>query len=152
MTETHPRSRVANHAGALHTYCVYGVTLETSFDLRSRLPLCTGAADVTLDCVASAPSEHHPSPRDRVYLLGDENAPVWIYRLGDSLAVRFRGASEFHLRPDRIVCHVLDARHTYLIPNQLLGSVEASRRCTHRPPSCTVARWGFCPAGVEARR
>lgn len=43
--------------------------------------------------------------------------------LGEATLVRIIGAADFWLWPDRIVCHLVDARHQYLVEIALFGMV-----------------------------
>ena len=56
--------------------------------------------------------------------IGADGDSVFLFAaLPDRDVIRITGGLEFHLWPDRIVCHVLDGRHRYLIDITLLGMV-----------------------------
>jgi hypothetical protein len=48
-----------------------------------------------------------------------------FFRLHDRTVVRITGAMDFHCWPDRIVCHLLDERHRYLLEVALFGMIMA---------------------------
>jgi hypothetical protein len=55
----------------------------------------------------------------------DGLADFEFFRLPDRAVVRITGAMDFHCWPDRIVCHLLEERHRYLLEVALFGMIMA---------------------------
>lgn len=112
------------------SYRLYGRTFASDFAFANRLAPGTetsGAGDtgLTFECVTSPPGA--PSLPGLTYMsphAADGVSSVAVYRLDDCLVVRFRTA-DFYLWPDKIVCHLPEPRHRYLVEIQLLGVVLA---------------------------
>ncbi len=105
---------------------MYGVTLAS--DYRFAVPLVLGGPDT--DVVFTVTSEPPAGVALRglraVYVEGqrsDGRPHFEFYRIDGGAAVRITGAMDFYCFRDRIVCHVVDSRHQYLVEIALFGMI-----------------------------
>lgn len=112
----------------LPTYRLYGMTLATDFDFANRLLTGSGSPDLTFACVSSAPLAEEWDQAEPAYVSPPRKnglSVILIYRVGeDCWVIRFPTA-DFYLWPDRILCHLPNPEHHYLVEIQLLGVVLA---------------------------
>ena len=109
-------------------YRVYGVTLATDEVLAVPLPTTDLPVDVTLGVVTELDEALDFTDQQPVYAEGKGRAGLAqfeFYRLPDRAVVRITGAMDFHCWADRIVCHLLDERHRYLLEVALFGMIMA---------------------------
>lgn len=92
--------------------------MATDFDLASLLPTTGGPADLVFECTETAPAPVPAGEREVIGIISIVHGP-------DHNVVGFEDVTDYHIWPDRIVCHLKRAEHDYLIPNQLLGFVMA---------------------------
>jgi hypothetical protein len=99
---------------------VYGVTIESAYPLGRFLPGVERAegADLTFEVVAQPPP---PVDAPIVY---DEHS-IRISRGGSTTRIAFGDSTVHVVEGDRIVCHLLQPAHEFLVPIQLLGMVMA---------------------------
>jgi len=108
-------------------YRVYGITLWTDTPLAVSLPESRDPADVHFELTDASPGD----PVDGVtpvYIEGtrwDGQPDFSFWALEDRAVIRITGAMDFHLWPDRIVCHLYEAEYRYLVEIALLGMVLA---------------------------
>ena len=112
----------------IDTYDVYGTTLSTSHRFSVPMRKRDGPADLVFHCTDEPPTD---APWEETLMVdaqgvGADGDSVFLFAaLPDRDVIRITGGLEFHLWPDRIVCHVLDGRHRYLVDIALLGMVYA---------------------------
>jgi hypothetical protein len=107
---------------------VYGIRLASDYDFVSSLPPTTGPPDVSFSCTTLAPRGIDWAAATVVEAQGRraDGASVFVFaRFPDHAALRITGAADFHIWPDRVVCHVVDERHQYLVEIALFGMVLA---------------------------
>lgn len=108
------------------TYQVYGVTLASEYSFVSPLTLGSGAPDLHFSCVDHAPGGFRWEDATIVDAQGEraDGLPHFVFSTFDGVtAVRLTGAADFYLWRDRIVCHLVDERHRYLVEIGLFGLV-----------------------------
>ena len=110
-------------------YRVFGLTLASDFPFANRL-VPAGTGDSLIPDLAFALAQTTPPPRrweeaTPIYASdlrseGTESS-LYLYRVDDCEVLRFTGVADFFLWSDRIVCHLVDAAHGYLVELRLLG-------------------------------
>ncbi len=107
---------------------MYGIALASDYEFVSTLPPTAGPPDVSFSCSALRPSGLDWAAATVVDAQGRraDGASAFVFaRFPDHAAVRITGAVDFHIWPDRIVCHLVDERHQYLVEIALFGMVLA---------------------------
>lgn len=134
---------------------VYGVTLSTDTALAVPVPAGEPPADLRLEVTDAAPVGVPAVGMAPVLTDGRRRdgrpAFAW-YRVDDGAVISITGAIDFHLRPDRIVAHVVDPRHAYLLEIALFGLVmslwlEMRGRLTLHASTVVVDRSAVAFAG-----
>jgi hypothetical protein len=113
-------------------YRLYGITLATDHAFTWPVPRTAAddrGVDVTFVVQDRPPLDVDLDTDDVVHgepVLDDEDRPAITFHVTEDLAVvRIVGVADHYLFADRIVCHLHDASHTYLVEIQLLGMVLA---------------------------
>jgi hypothetical protein len=114
---------------------LFDLTLASDFDFASRLVSGeaeglvpdAGTPDLTFTCSDQPPLSMDWEQATLLYSAPhrteSDESTVRLYRLNGCDALRFAGVADFYLWSDRIVCHLLDPAHDYLVEIQLLGPV-----------------------------
>ncbi|MEX2535102.1 MAG: hypothetical protein WD273_05820 [Trueperaceae bacterium] len=107
----------------------FGVTIASEHPFTFNLATVTGAPELTFDCVGQAPlrvdwDDSSPLYATREQMPTGESAGA-IVRLPDCYVLRFLGAADFFVWPDRIVCHLRDPDYAFAVEIWLLGTVLA---------------------------
>jgi hypothetical protein len=115
--------------GRLTTYCIYGVTLETEFSFQWPVPRGGDGPELRFSCTDTAPIHLDWSSLEPAYsepLTEREDGPAVTYYVLDGLdVIRIGTDADHYLWDDRIICHLHDPAHSYLVEIQLLGMVLA---------------------------
>jgi hypothetical protein len=111
----------------LNTYQLYGLTLASDFPFANNLIEGKGRPDLTFH-MADEPLvtgwEQDPPIFPRASQLRDEeDSTIYVYRAEGCYVVHLPRVADYYLYPKSIVCHLLDAKHNYLIEIHLLGVV-----------------------------
>jgi hypothetical protein len=105
------------------------VTLETEFSFQWPVPAGGEEPDLRFSCTDSAPIQLDWSSLEPAYsepLTERADGPAVNYYVLDGLdVVRIGTDADHYLWDDRIICHLHDSAHTYLVEIQLLGMVLA---------------------------
>lgn len=114
----------------IRTYDLYGTVLGSDYGFLNQLPAAgPGAAPVvTFTCVTAPPPGTRWTDAEVVGVQGltpDASADFTFLRFPDHDAVRIGDVVDFHVHDDRIVCHLRDERHRYLVEIALFGMVFA---------------------------
>ncbi|CAN5574392.1 hypothetical protein BH20CHL7_BH20CHL7_03440 [soil metagenome] len=107
-------------------YAIYGVTLATEYPLAVTLPESDATADLTFAVQPDAPDALDLAAHTPVYTEGlrrDGRPSFEFWALPDRDVIRITAAMDFHCWPDRIVCHIVDPEHRYLVEVALFGMV-----------------------------
>lgn len=107
-------------------YEVYGVVLSSDYPFLSPLPAASSEADLEFSCTTDPPTCVDPARLSIVDAQGERPDGTTEFVFGSSngvTLVRVTGATDFWLWPDRIVCHLIDERHRYLVEIALFGMV-----------------------------
>jgi hypothetical protein len=110
----------------IERYRVYGVTIESDYPFGVPLPLSDAPPDLGFELTRDPPAGVSLAHCRPLYTEGerDDGRPVFaFYALEDRAVVRISGAMDFHCLPDRIVCHLHDPAHSYLMDVALFGMV-----------------------------
>jgi hypothetical protein len=111
------------------TYRLFGLTLTSDFDFANKLVPGAGTPDVTFTCSTGAPpladwEKTAPSYTSRRRTPEGASA-LTIRRLDGCDILSWSRIADFYLWPDRIMCHLLDSRYSWIVEIRLLGSVLA---------------------------
>lgn len=110
-------------------YALFGYTLESDFRFESHLARATGAPDLSFNCSSEAPLVVDWQGLAPVYQspakTPEAESLAELYRVGDCEILRFVRVADFYLWPRRIICHLLDPAHSYLVEIRFLGPVMA---------------------------
>ena len=121
------RSATSGRREGARRHRLFGLTLLSEFDFRSRLSPGRGEADLIFSVVRDAPVE--AALGEPVYespLLDDAGDSLSrLYRLPSHELLRFGDALDFYLGADRIDCHQRLAEGSHLVEIRLLGPVLA---------------------------
>lgn len=125
-----PEAMIDRVRRPVSTFRIFGLTLASDFAFANRLAQATAAGatpDVTFSCVDEPPQEIGwqaiaPAYASPIQTDGGES-PFSIHRMAECDILCFTRVADFYLWTDRIVCHLLDPAHAYLVEIHLLGSV-----------------------------
>lgn len=107
-------------------YTVYGVTLATEYPLAVFLPTTEASVDLTFEVGSEPPDDVDLAVHEPVYTEGrrrDGRPSFEYWALADRDVIRITGAMDFHCWPDRIVCHLTEPEHRFLVEVALFGMV-----------------------------
>jgi hypothetical protein len=111
------------------THRIFGLTLISDFPFANRLAPGSGTPDLRFSCVDEPPffvSWRKQKPTFISPALIAENvSSCYLYRLEECDVLRFTTIADFFLFSGRIVCHLLEPKHTHLVEIALLGTVLA---------------------------
>lgn len=110
------------------TYSVLGVTLTSDFPFAGPLtPISAGPVDLMFTCNGRAPIQidyKKITPLQEVQTqAGDGESRGFLYHVEGCNILRFKGVADFYLKPQEILCHVLDPQRMRLIESYFLGTV-----------------------------
>lgn len=112
---------------ALPVYGLYGLRLASDFPFANLEPEEAGEPHLTFHLADAPPvtgwKEGAPDFATSPELDGAEESLVYVYRRDGYDVLRFTDVADFYLRPDLIVCHLLDPAYDYLVEIYLLGVV-----------------------------
>lgn len=114
----------------MRTYDLYGARMASDYPFVNPLPTAREDQDIAIvfSCGSSPPAGTTWSDATVVATQGewpDGSTDFTFARFADHDAVRIGEAVDFHVYDDRIVCHLRDERHRYLVEIALLGMVYA---------------------------
>lgn len=116
---------MSTQESAILSYEAYGVVICSDYPFTSPLPPSAAEPDLQFSCTTDPPDGVDWQAASVVDAQGGrEGADDFVFAsLGEATLVRISGATNFWLWPDRIVCHLLDERHRYLVEIALFGMV-----------------------------
>jgi hypothetical protein len=110
----------------MRVFSLFGIHFASDFPFASHLAEGSGSPALTFS-ICSSPGNADLSQQSCVYrspvLLESGESAVHLYRLAGREILRFPGTADFHLWPDRIVCHLVAPGLEHLAEINLLGTV-----------------------------
>lgn len=108
-------------------YDIFGLNLASEHPFANRIRPGLGVPELTFSCVDQPPRaddwEHEEPPYASPSRTEDGKRVAALHRLDTCDVLRFTGVADFYLWRNRVVCHLLDPAHDYLVEILLLGPV-----------------------------
>lgn len=117
---------------ALPRHRLYGLTMASAYPFRNKLTAGTGAPDLVFTRVFEAPEAFDPGAQPPIHETAidpDDGLPdLRIYKLragtpDEVLVLSYPQSADHYLYADRIITHLREPEHDYLVEIQLLGDV-----------------------------
>lgn len=107
-------------------YRLFGVTMASDYIFANPLPRVSGVPDVSFTCRCTRPHsvEGLKKPVFASKSMTDDGECVTsIQTMDDCHVVHFAGSVDFYLYSNRIIAHLLDPAHRYMVEILLLGEI-----------------------------